>query len=324
MAEKKKKNPVKRTQNKPTKKKVTKKVSKKTTKVVKPKTSKKTVSKKPSIKLEKEKTDVVSKKEVKKEKWYVWLKNNIIENEKEYSKEDKRRRLIVSLFAFFCFLVVLFSTAIIDYTYSSRNNKTPLFVLRARNNYKQVTLYYGLFYKAWKCDNEYDGVNFGRYNSEISYCALVAEYDENDVYTNPNGVKITRDDMNRIRNYYYDEFVNFKNEEELENAIKISDAINKIWWVRKDDATVNEPNAIIGVFGKMESDGWKLQYGNPEYYRCVKKINEINIYSEYNYLDNTCGDSWETLTLDEKICSLAKNKSPEFINNLVIGTGFCK
>ena len=313
-----------------TKKKIEKKVDKKTIKkantgskkIVKSNVAKTNSKKNTEIVIEKDES--INKVEnVKKEKWYVWLKNNIIENEEKYSKEDRNRRLLVSLFAIFCFVVVLLSTCIIDYNYATQNNTIPMFVVIKRDEYKQATIYYGAFYKAWRCDNGYNNIIYGRFSSEVSYCKLEASYNDNGIYTNPNGVEISKAQMNAIVNYYYDEFINFKTQKDLDNAIKISNAINRIWWVRSQSIAINEQNASIAIFGKMESDGWKLQYNNNEYYKCVKNVNGINIFSDYNYLDNTCGSVWETLTLDDQTCELAKNNN-SVIKDLVINAGYCK
>ena len=323
----------KKTTKKVSKKKTNKKVVKKEVKSVKDasktkSTVKNKVANKPAPK-KVESTPKVEKTVEKEEPWYIWLKNNIIENEEKYSKEYKNRRLVVALFMIFCFFSVLFSTAIIDYNYAYRRNGEPVFVIRKRDEYKQATIYYGMFYKAWKCDNGFEHINFARYKTKISYCSLVTSYDEDGVYTNPNGVKISQSQMNVIKNYYYDDYVYFKTAKDLENAYTISKEIDKIWWVRKssDEVIDNDDSIGLAIFGKIETangvDEWKLQYNDPEYYRCVKNVDGSNVFAKYNHLDNTCDTSWESLSLNEDTCNLIDSSS-EFVQNLVKLTGLCK
>ena len=207
----KKKKTVKKVTKKATaKKKPTSKMTKKVTPIKNSSKSKSTINKKATKTISvKSKNAVKSVKdekaqeviESKEENWHEWLKNNIIENEEKYSKEYKSRRLIVALFMVFCFFTVLFSAAIADYNYAYRNNKAPFFAIKTRDEYKQATVYYGIFYKAWECDNGISKVNFARFKTEISYCELVPKYDSNGYYVNPNGVKITKSQMNIIKNY---------------------------------------------------------------------------------------------------------------------------
>ena len=302
-----------------------KKVSK-TKKTVEKKTVKKVpVETTGAIKTEK-KIDISKQKE---EKWYEWLKNNIIENEEKYSREYKNRRLIVALFMVFCFFTVLFAAAIADYNYAYRSKSEPFFAIKTRDEYKQATVYYGIFYKAWKCDNGLTNINFSRFKTEITYCKLVPKYNSDGLYINPNGVKITESQMNIIKNYYFDDYVYFKNSEELENAYSISKAINKIWWVKKETNMLvdNDESISLAIFGKVESvdgvDEWKLQYDDPKYYKCIKDIDGVNVFTNYNYLDNTCDTYWETLSLTEDTCMLAQNSS-NFVKSLVELTEICK
>lgn len=268
---------------------------------------------------------VIQKKEV----WYKWIKNNIIENEKNISKEAKNRRLIISLFAIFCFFVVLLSTSIIDYSMATKKNTRPFFVIELKDNFKQTTIYYGMFYKAWKCDNGDDIVHFGRFNSELSYCVLEPKFNKDGIYKNPHGVEITKSQMNIIKNYYFDDFVNIKNKKELENAYKISKALNDVWWVStKSEKTLNEDSSIsIAIFGKTEKkdgiESWSLQYSDKTYHKCMKQLDNKYVFSEYLPNNNTCSNNWKSLSLDKEICELSKNNT-KFVSELVIISKLCE
>ena len=229
----------------------------------------------------------------------------------------------------FCFFTVLFAAAITDYNYAYRSKSAPFFAIKTRDEYKQATIYYGIFYKAWKCDNGLTSINFSRFKTKISYCKLIPKYDSDGYYTNPNGVKITESQMKIIQNYYFDDYVYFKTNEELERAYKISKEINKVWWVKKEtDTLVDSDESIsLAIFGKVENidgiDEWKIQYDDPKYYKCVKNDNGVNVFTNYNYLDNTCDTNWENLSLSPETCVLAR-KSSEFVKKLVGLTGLCK
>ena len=269
-----------------------------------------------------------SKKKAEKRDLIKWIKTNVIENEKEFSKANKNRRLFTSLFAVLCFCVVVFSTAIIDYTNAVKRETTPFFVIKGRNEYKQATIYYGAFYKAWKCDNGSSTVTFGRYKNELTYCPVEPVYDEQGVYTNPNGVKITRSQMNNIKEYYRDEFVYFENEGELEIALNLSTAINKSRWVKtKSEVVLNgDPTIEIAIFNALEEkDGiqsWERQYTNTKYHKCVKSKDDDYFFSNYDPVNMTCEGEWTKLKLDDTTCLLA-SKSVKFVSEFVTITKLC-
>ncbi len=290
--------------------------------------SKKTLKKqqtKPTKTKQIEKKDI--KKEVKKEKWFVELKKFLLEDEKNYSKEYKRYRNMVTIFAIICFFAVLLSTSFIDYSRAYVSKTMPYFVIRSKNEYKQATIYYGLFYKAYKCDNGDKAVKFGTYNLNIEDCKIVVSYDEDGYYTNPNGIKMTNKQINTIKTYYnyYNEF---ETEEELVEAYKISTAINKIWWVQKNEVLMMDGTTPVytAIFNKLiEKEGeylWELQYNDSQYYKCVKYENNIYQFSEYNAGKNTCDASWKPLKLNEEECVSAKTSS-SFIKDLVRITNLC-
>lgn len=312
------------------KKEIVKKKSSSKVSIKKKSASKSKISKiSPVKKTVKKRINIVKEEPKKSDKWYIWLKNNIIENEKEMSRTDKNRRLKISVFAIFCFIVVLLSTSIIDYSTAMKNDSEPLFVIKIKNNHKQATIYYGTFYKAWKCDNGESTVIFGRYNSELGYCKLEPKYDVNGIYTNPYGVRITKSQMNIIKNYYFDDFINIKNDTELVNAYKISTALNNIWWVKTKSETVlnNDSSIELAIFGRTYmKDGietWELQYTDTNYYKCVKLQDDKYVFSTYNAYNKTCGNDWKALTLDSVSCELAKNDT-EFISKLVTISKLCK
>lgn len=270
-----------------------------------------------------------NKKQKKEKKWYMWLKNNIIENEKEISKKEKNRRLIVSLFAIFCFFVVFFSTAVIDYSYAIKRNSAPFLVITYKEKYSQKTIYYGVFYKAWKCDNGDTRVNFSPYKNKIPYCEIKINYDKNGIYTNPNKVKMTASQISIINKFYKDDINFFKTSQDLEKAYTISKAINQVWWVRtKSEVVLNDdPNIEIAIFGKYYfKDGveaWETQHNDPKYYKCIKKSGADYVFAEYNEIDKTCEEKWNKLKLDKEICEIAM-QSTDLIRKLVIISQLCK
>ncbi len=261
--------------------------------------------------------------EVKKEKLHKKFKTDLLENEKEFSKEYRRSRNIIAIFAFLCFMSVLLATSFIDYTRAFKGKTQPYFAIRARNEYKQATIYYGVFYKAWICDSDKTHVNFGSFSSNITNCRVVVTYD-NGYYENSKGLKISKEQMNTIQPYYYDYFNGFETEEELEQAYKVSSAINKVRWVQKSTGVLLEDNTIayLAVFNKLVENTWELQYNDPAYYKCVKSTNGIYTFSEYNLETNKCGSNWEALKLSDDICDIA-TKDITYVRELVKITNLC-
>lgn len=270
-----------------------------------------------------------TKKPAKKDKWHVWLKNNIIENERKYSKQYRFRRVIVSLFSVFCFLVVLFSVLITDFSNSYRNNKIPYFTFKKYDEYNQVTKYFGLFYKIYICDNGKKTPTYIRITDKVGYCEIIPKYDENDIFINPNKVKISKSEVNIIKNYYFDNYIYFKSEKEVQNAYKISNAINKVWYIKKEVNEIinNDETVELAVFGKVEKingiEEFKIQYNDPNYYKCIKQVGDKTLFSKYNYKDNTCESLWNIQYLDKESCKLIYN-STEFIKDFVKITNLCK
>ncbi len=283
---------------------------------------KKNTSGKNKLKQDKLKTEI-------QQPWYIWLKNNIIENEEKLSKKDRHRRLIISLFAVFCFFSVLFSTFIIDFSISNKRKEIPYFTITKREKYKQLTAYYGMFYKAWKCDNGDTSINFGRLRDKMDNCLIDVNYDDEGFFTNPNKVKMTESQINIIKTYYFDKYINFKSKEELENAYKLSKAINKVLWINanKNEIINNDEAVILAIFGKEEiKDGiesFSLQYDDTRYHKCLKNVGGEYLISNYIYSSNLCENTWENLKLSKDICELAK-ESTTFIKNLAPIIDYCK
>lgn len=293
----------------------------------KEKIKKKKVSKELKNKKAKVKPAKVEKKlteEVKKEKWYKGLKTDLLENEKEFSKEYRRSRNLIAIFAFLCFISVLLATSFIDYTRAFKGKTQPYFAIRARNEYKQATVYYGVFYKAWICDSDKNRVNFGSFSSSITNCKVVVAYDDDGYYENAKGLKISKEQMNTIQPYYSDYFNGFETEEELEQAYKVSSAINKVRWVQKSTGLLLEDNTIayLAIFNKLVENTWELQYSDPAYYKCVKSTNGIYTFSDYNSEANKCGSNWEALKLSDDICEIA-TKDITYVRELVKITNLC-
>lgn len=279
---------------------------------------------KTSLKKEKKLTS-----EVKKEKWYISLKKKMLEDEKQFSKNQIRGRNLTALAAFICFLAVFLSTAFLDYSRAYKGTTTPVFVIRHQNEYKQATVYYGIFYKAWVCDNGDEAIKFGSYSSEINNCSIVVSYDTNGYYTNPNGIKMSKQEINTIKTYFYDYFNEFKAEKEFEDAYKISKAINEVWWVKNVETLTLDDGSIanMAIFNKLVNKNgeylWELQYENPEYQKCVKSQNDEYVFALYDIQTKKCGSEWKHLNLSDSVCKLTKT-SIKYVKDLVRITKLCE
>lgn len=267
--------------------------------------------------------------EVKKEKWYINLKKKMLEDQKEMSKKNLRDRNFIALAALICFLAVFLATCFLDYSRAYKSSVAPLFVIRHKDDYKQAEVYYGIFYKAWTCNNGEKSIQFGVYSSEINNCSIVVSYDKDGYYENPNGIKMSKKEINTIKTYFYDYFNEFKTEKELENAYKISKAINEVWWVKNvEPITLDDGStANMAIFNKFVNNNgeylWELQYDNEEFHKCVKNQNNEYVFSEYDQESQKCGTEWKHLNLSKSICSLTKT-SIKYVKELVSITKLCE
>jgi hypothetical protein len=140
---------------------------------------------------------------------------------------------------------------------------------------------------------------------------------------------MSKSQVNIIKTYYFDNYINFKSKKELENAYKLAKSINKVLWVNGDQKEIinNDESVVLAIFGKEEIkdgvDNFSLQFDDSYYHKCVKQLNGEYLVSTYNYSDNTCGSSWEKLTLSKEVCEIAKN-STEFIKKLAPVMDYCK
>lgn len=275
------------------------------------------------------KIDKKLSEKIKKEKWYINFKKTIIKEEAEFSRRAKRSRNVIAVLAFLCFFAVFLSTSFIDYSRAYKTNTAPYFALELRDKYKQATVYYGPFYKAWECDNGEKAIQFGSFGSDINNCKIIVNYDSKGYYTNPNGIKISEKQIDTIKLYYYDKFNNFESKLELDDAYKLSKALNEVWWVQnnstillKDGTTSNIAifNSIIEKSGKYF---WELQYDNSEFFKCVKNLNGLYVFSDYDSKNNVCGTDWEPLKLSKDVCKLVDD-SPTIIRDVVEITELCE
>ena len=314
--------------SKPVRKTTTSKVktNKKSETTTKKVTSKRTNA--PKQKVNKSIPKVKEEKITEEENWYSSVKKDIIEHEKKYTKENKYRNLFVYAFAVFCFLVVLVSTIIIDFSSGLRNNTVPYFTIKTRDEYKQVTIYKGLFYKVWQCDNGNTELSYGRLGSNINYCEIIPTYKQG-YFTNPNKIKMTESQVSVIKKYYFDNYIYFKTKKEVTDAYELSKKLNNVWWIKKEQTEIinNDESVELAIFGKtVLKDGvetFEIQYNDLSYYKCAKKVNNVNIFSKYYPATNSCGTTWETVTLDESACSIASD-STDFIQKLVEIAGYCE
>ncbi len=300
------------------KKKTTKKVTKKTVNKTKTSAPKKIVKK-----IEKPK-DVIAKKD----SVITKLKKEIRESEKILNNEKNVRKTGFIFFTVFCFIVIILSITLIDYSNASLKNTEPKFAIKSIDKSKNVTNYYGVFYKAWKCNDTDDILIFVTYNTESPTCSYTVTYDTEGYYTNPYGIKISKEQMASIYNYYKDYLNEWKKESDLADAYTLSNEFNKIWWVKKEDTIKLEDGTEAGVaiFNKLINNNdeysWEIQYLDESYYKCVRN-SETNVYEFSDYDNGFCTGEWKKLSLNENVCELVKNDK-SFIKDIVNNGKLCE
>lgn len=209
----------------------------------------------------------------------------------------------------FCAVVVFISFTIIDFSISQRYKAAPTFAIKKVNKEKQSTIYYGLFYKAYKCNNqkEYTFLNYG---TEDSTCSIVLVYN-NDIYTNPYSVEMTREEIGTIYKYYSENINSYKTREEFEKDYAKAEEFSKNWWVTENisiETSLGEAN--VAIFSKLEEvDGnykWVTQYDNNDYKKCVLK-SEDGTFLFSDYIDGECYEKWSNIKLSSNFCKLIKD-----------------
>ena len=251
------------------------------------------------------------------------LKREIRESEQLLTNEKNIRKIGTIIFLIFSFIVILLSICLIDYSNSSLKTIPPKFAIKVNDKTKQITKYYGLFYKAWSCDAN-GIINYSLYTSDIPHCELRIVYDENGIYTNPNNLKITKSQIDSLYRYYSESINYWKTQEELDNALFISNEFSSKLWVKKEEPikTISGDEVYVAIFSKLTDNGWISQYSDESYYKCMKIVDEENIlFSEYN--SGNCETKWTKLVMSEKFCKIIKSDN-SLIKTVVELNNLCK
>ena len=219
----------------------------------------------------------------------------------------KKKIIITTIF----FLLILTGTiSIVEYYYAKDSSKMPILAIKKEDRAKQFTKYSSVFYNVYKC---YSGTIFAvskTYPEPI--CERIAVYDGG-YYLNRNGLKIDKKDYQMI----YDasntssEIENFTTEEEVKNAVKISEEYEKNLYKVLRTAQVGNDVVDIVAFKELVLNNygdytWEFNMNN---YKC-KSGNSVK-----EYKNKRCTGSWKKIGYSKEWCELASKSVNERIKN---------
>ena len=128
-----------------------------------------------------------------------------------------KRKLIIILICFISIFLIVF----IDYSVAKSNKNKPLFSIKKVNEDEQVEVYYGLFYKSYKClsDEEIYVTKNIFSNINNNFCPKKYTIDfKNGYYINNNNVKISKEDYEKLNQFYSVDRIIDMTEDDLKEA----------------------------------------------------------------------------------------------------------
>ena len=227
------------------------------------------------------------------------------------------------IFLYILFSIILFASAlVIDYSVSKIYGRRPVFAIKHVNDKEQYTVYNGLFYKMWICNNEINNFRMGKEDKDAPVCHKIIILDENNEFINSNNIKITQKEYTILNPYYtYDLINEFATEEEVNNALLIAKEIHEKDFTTKEGYTVihNKQKLNIAIFKEfVETQNgifeWRRALDNEEYHYCFKYNSDQTEYLFSKYNNGTCEEDFKELVYPENWCQLLKeNKISSFI-----------
>ncbi len=212
-------------------------------------------------------------------------------------------------------LVLLIGFYFFDYIRVTKYDKVPIIAIKEKDDENQFTVYKAFFYKVWTCDYKDKSGNevfvVGSYNDYPPECNKSINFNDGS-YTNPNGITLYAKDYQTIASVYDVDTINaWDSDEDLENALFITNELEKKFFVLKENSAFTYLNDIVNVaiffdLGQNE-DGiylWQAMTGDNSYYYCVK-LDSNNKYLFSKYENETCNGVWNYNAFTEKWCDLA-------------------
>jgi len=220
------------------------------------------------------------------------------------------RKIRKVIFIIFIILLVFAGAVYIDYFLASRNNTHPKIAIKKELE-EDLFVYNAVFYRMWYCKAN-DTYTIGDYKDSDAICAPVYEY-ENGYYTNGDGIKISKHDLEMIREIYASEIIETMNSDSaVENAVYVAEnyAKQKYKEVEIEGKKIKSGKySLINFPTFVEKKGkysWTID-DNSTY--CLDDTEEVKKYAPYE--EETCGE-FVTLTYDTKWCELYTNSKLVF------------
>ena len=218
-------------------------------------------------------------------------------------KKVKRILIIIVIIT-----AVLACLIYLDYFIAKTRGSSPKISLKEKlsdNGY----VYKAVLYKVWYCETN-KTYTFGDYSDKDAICPKNYSYVDG-FYTNEQGVKITKKDLQLLTNdgiYTSDMIENMSSNKQVEEAVKVASEYGKY---RYEDTKEKSEDGyeLVKLFEfKEENDNYKWVINEDVLY-CLKK--EGNKKSLSKYENNKC-EKFEVIKMSEEWCKNYKTSTLVF------------
>ncbi len=220
------------------------------------------------------------------------------------------------IFIIIIVLLVVFSGVVyIDYFLVKTKNTFPKIAIKEELN-DETTVYKAILYKVWYCKNN-KSISIGNYSDRDAICPKKYTY-ENGYYKNNMGIVISKHDLELLisNSIYTSEMIeDINSENDLKDKVYVALTYGKTKYkkVEKDkrEGLTLESGVELVVFPTFEQNGneysWVYNY-NVDNFNCMKtEKDKTKTFSKYE--NNTCGKEYQPLQFDSRWCSLYKNST---------------
>ena len=220
------------------------------------------------------------------------------------------------IFIIIIVLLVVFSGVVyIDYFLVKTKNTFPKISIKEELD-DETTVYKAVLYKVWYCKNN-KAISIGSYSDRDAICPKKYTYD-NGYYKNNMGINISKRDLELLisAGVYTSEMIeDINSESDLKDKVYVATTYEQTKYKKVDkdkrEGITLESGVELVVFPTFESNGgeysWVYDY-NEENYNCMKTDkNKTKVFSRFE--NGKCGDDYQKLQFDDKWCSLYKNST---------------
>ncbi len=214
------------------------------------------------------------------------------------------------LFILFIFLLIIAGAVYIDFFIASRNNSHPRISIK-KDLGDGLSVYNCVLYRMWYC-KENDTYTLGDYDDPDAICKIVYDYDKG-YYTNGAGLKISKHDLEMIRDVYDSEVIEtFNSESSVTNALYVAENYAKLNYkqVEEDEKPVKQGKYLVVTFPEFKEDKDDYKWVDDSETRyCLDDSADILKYAPLE--EGKCGE-FTNLTYESKWCELYTNSKLYF------------